>query len=119
MGWAKAYRKDGKARIFQKDVNVRRYYSYGTLGFYWKAHLPKLAKACYFGPEKIDVLCAGYRLLTPVVRNRDVHNYVLGVRQEQFYLVKAVFVPSFNVLLETFPKTALAQIQVPRYTDPT
>ena len=58
-------------------------------------------------------------MLAGAVRNRDLHNYVLGVRQEHFYLVKTVFVPSFNILLETFPRQLLTEIVVRRRTDPT
>ena len=83
---------------------------YGTMGAYprrvkgkLEGRLVRLSRKTGLTGDDNQKLTDGYLELIQV-RNRDVHNYVYGVRGLHFPFVEAHFVPAFNVLLETMQR---------------
>ena len=81
MAWAKAGQPPG---TLGKCVNT----------------LPALCKCRTICGERETILTAGYKLLLKI-RNRDTHNYKANERMLNFQSVEKVFVPAFNILVET------------------
>lgn len=83
-----------------KPSDLTEYQPLGTLGQYVKTHLPTLCKCRTICGERETALTDGYKLLTKI-RNRDAHNYKVNKRRLNFQSVEKVFVPAFNILVET------------------
>ena len=77
---------------------------YQTLGDYWKSHIRGLCKLREICLEETRHLIASYKYLTQVIRNRDAHTYIEDERRRDFPAVKPIFVPAFNILVETMKK---------------
>ena len=72
---------------------------YGTMGDLTN----KILKSLFLnsnGSQK-NLVISSYKLLGTTIRNRDAHAYVEDVRESHFYLVEKLFVPSFNILLNS------------------
>ena len=70
------------------------------LGRYVDKHLPKLCECRNIDGERTTALIDGYKRLTKI-RNRDAHNYKANKRRLNFPSVEDLFVPAFNILVET------------------
>ena len=77
---------------------------YPTLGKYWQCYLRKLCERKEICSKKTRHLIASYKYLTQVIRNRDAHTYIPAERRRDFPAVKPIFVPAFNILVETMRK---------------
>ena len=86
------------------DVTRAINYKYESLGDYWNCYLPKLCEKKEVCPKKTRHVKASYKYLTAVIRNRDVHTYIPAERRRDFPAVKPIFVPAFNILVETMKK---------------
>ena len=69
-----------------------------TLGRIWRSEIDKLADVSEGEKRKLK---AAYKYLTQVIRNRDAHSYVESQRRKDFPAGEGIFVPAFNVLVET------------------
>lgn len=74
---------------------------YPSLGKYWQLHLPELCEQQEICSKKSRHLKASYKYLTTVIRNRDAHTYIAEERRRDFPAVRPIFVPAFNILVET------------------
>ena len=72
-------------------------HEFGTMGDIWRKKLDLLS----ISPAEGRDLKAAYRYLTDVVRNRDAHTYVKEQRFKDFQAVEGVFLPAFNILVQT------------------
>lgn len=86
-----------------KDPSVcKSEVGFGTLG-----NLPEVVgKILEPGPNR-DLVLASIKLLASTIRNRDAHRYAQNVRAFHFHLVNSLFVPAFNVLIESLNKDQL------------
>ena len=76
--------------------------NYGPLRGYTKrgGFLDQLCEQVSIGDCDKTRLTEGYNCLKRS-RNRDVHGYVANKRREDFPAVEPIFVPAFNILVET------------------
>ena len=72
------------------DVDIK----FGTLN---DRPLKKILKT----DKERDFVEASYELLRSSIRNRDAHRYTRNVRAFHFRAVESLFVPAFDILLET------------------
>jgi hypothetical protein len=87
----------------------RSWLVYGPLGQYASGHRPLFDDALHLEEEDRDIHKKGLNYLK-TIRNRDVHSYIKGVRNENHPLVEDVFVPMLNLLLGTLPKDVQARL---------
>jgi hypothetical protein len=87
--------------------------SFGTLANLWdkrkkdkgqNTHLDGLFQKVIASPDQQKVVLDTYQRLTSTIRNRDAHAYVPNVRNDDFDLVSALFVPCFNLLMSWLPE---------------
>ena len=103
MDWVNKVLNDKKE---ENDTPAEKH-NYGALDEYWKskknkkAHFVKLCEKHNVCSDDRDLLLACYKYLTQSIRNRDAHTYVACARRRDFPAVKPIFVPAFNVLVET------------------
>ena len=79
-------------------------HNYQPLDKYWRIYLPELCKGPKICCKETRHLIASYKYLTEVIRNRDAHTYIADERRKDFPAVKPIFVPAFNILVETMKK---------------
>ena len=84
-------------------IRATKHY-YQTLDKYWQGYLPRLCKKQEICSKKTRHLKASYKYLTEVIRNRDAHTYIADERRRDFPAVEPIFVPAFNILVETMRK---------------
>ena len=100
LDWAnKVLSKSGN----QSDAPQAENHHFGALGSYWKTkgYFDKLCENWQVDSNDRKILKASYKFLTQVIRNRDVHTYVASQQKTNFPAVKPIFVPSFNILVDT------------------
>ena len=71
-----------------------------ALGQYVNKHIPTLCKCRNIDGERKTALTKGCKLLKDI-RNRDAHDYKANKRRPKFKSVEKLFVPAFNILVET------------------
>ena len=79
-------------------------HNYQKLDRYWQHNLPELCKKQKICADETRHLRASYKYLSQAIRNRDAHTYVAGERRRDFPAVEPIFVPAFNILVETMRK---------------
>jgi hypothetical protein len=98
-------------RVVRNDPNAAGTFPttyFGTLNRLLKkrdggSFIEQLARAAGAEQHEEALVIAAFHLLTYTIRNRDAHAYVPNVREEHFWLVKELFVPALNVLVDWIP----------------
>ncbi len=96
MKWAEQFNEN---QDFGGTVDTKDYQTIGALNKYLNKLLTKVDVKEHEG----QLLCAAYKLLGGTIRNRDAHAYIKGVRDDDFHLVRELFVPCFNLMLSWLP----------------
>lgn len=66
--------------------------------------------------DEFNLVCAAKTVLARNIRNRDAHAYIPNVRNNHLYLVEALFIPAFNIMLNWLPPLATGSGLPPRMT---
>lgn len=76
-------------------------YNYRSLG---KLLDPSNLKRLQLGEGECRNFRATYKYLNDVIRNRDAHTFVKDQRRKDFPAVGGIFVPAFNILVQSMEK---------------